>query len=68
MHGLALNLTVSLEPFEWFHPCGIASASTTSLERICGVAPRPEEAAKTLGAAIGEVLGLDVIDTIDCQG
>lgn len=30
-HGLALNVNLSLEPFQWIEPCGLAGIGTTSL-------------------------------------
>ena len=32
-HGLALNVNLSMTPFEWIHPCGLTNISMTSLER-----------------------------------
>ena len=31
-HGFALNVNVSLEPFEWIHPCGLEGICATSVE------------------------------------
>lgn len=31
-HGLAMNINMSLEPFSWINPCGLAGVSMTSLE------------------------------------
>jgi lipoate-protein ligase B len=32
-HGMALNVNLSMAPFEWIHPCGLTNVSMTSLER-----------------------------------
>lgn len=32
-HGLALNVTASLTPFSWIHPCGLTDIGITSLGR-----------------------------------
>jgi len=32
-HGLALNVNVSLEPFSWVNPCGLAGVSMTTLAK-----------------------------------
>lgn len=32
-HGMALNVNISLEPFEWIHPCGLQDVGVTSMER-----------------------------------
>lgn len=31
-HGLALNINLSLEPFQWIKPCGLTGIGVTSLE------------------------------------
>ena len=35
-HGLALNVNIDLEPFQWINPCGIKSCEMTSLEKETG--------------------------------
>ena len=35
-HGLAINVDVSLEPFSWVNPCGLAGVSMTTLARETG--------------------------------
>jgi lipoate-protein ligase B len=32
-HGMALNVNISLKPFEWIHPCGLEDIGITSMER-----------------------------------
>jgi len=32
-HGCALNVSLSLKPFQWIHPCGIVGVSVTSMTR-----------------------------------
>ena len=32
-HGFALNVNLSLEPFNWIHPCGLTNIGVTSMER-----------------------------------
>ncbi len=48
MHGLALNLQPDLAGFDHIVPCGITDASPTSVERLLGTAPAPEQAAPDL--------------------
>jgi lipoyl(octanoyl) transferase len=64
MHGLALNLSPALEPFGLFTPCGIRDGGVTSLRRLRGSAPSPEEAASSLGPALSASLRLD----LSCRG
>jgi len=37
-HGASLNVTVSMEPFQWMHPCGLKQIGTTSVENELGKA------------------------------
>ncbi len=32
-HGLALNVNLSLEPFNWINPCGLTGVSVSSMEK-----------------------------------
>ena len=36
-HGLALNVNISLTPFSWINPCGLAGIQMTSLSRERGM-------------------------------
>jgi lipoyl(octanoyl) transferase len=35
-HGLALNVSVSMTPFEWIHPCGLEGVTMTSMVQETG--------------------------------
>ena len=48
MHGVAINLTNSLDSFRMITPCGITDGSITSIQRLRGFSPTPEEAAPLL--------------------
>ena len=52
MHGLALNLTNDLRGFGLITPCGISDAGVTSLARLRGASPTPEEAFPGLFASL----------------
>lgn len=61
LHGLALNLCPDLRGFDAIVPCGISDASVTSLERVLGRAPGPEEAAAAvLDAVLARILRRDL--------
>ncbi|MGC9196291.1 MAG: lipoyl(octanoyl) transferase LipB [Syntrophobacteraceae bacterium] len=47
-HGFALNVNVSLEPFDWINPCGLKAISMTSLERELSRALPLDEVRSTL--------------------
>jgi lipoyl(octanoyl) transferase len=36
-HGLAVNVSMDLEPFQRIHPCGFADLEVTDLAALCGV-------------------------------
>jgi lipoate-protein ligase B len=36
-HGLALNVNVSLEPFQWINPCGLQDVDMTSMAQELGL-------------------------------
>ncbi len=42
-HGMAINVNLSLEPFEWMNPCGLEGVSATSLAEASGVAVFAQE-------------------------
>lgn len=54
MHGFALNLGTALSAFGGFVPCGLSGLGVTSLERLTGAAPKPEEVALEVGNCVVE--------------
>ncbi len=57
IHGFALNLTIEPEAFSSIVPCGIRDGGVTSVKRLLGRAPSPQEAAPQMAKKVGEVLG-----------
>lgn len=57
MHGLALNLRNDLRGFSLITPCGITDGGVTSVLRLRGQAPSPEEAWPRLADRLLEALG-----------
>jgi lipoate-protein ligase B len=56
-HGLALNLTGSLQPFSWMNPCGHAGLAVTSVERErTGGAQTHEAAARGLAQVLVQLI------------
>jgi lipoyl(octanoyl) transferase len=54
-HGLAVNVSNDLQPFEWIVPCGIDGCRMTSLSRELGSEQDPAEFATTLAATFAGV-------------
>lgn len=51
-HGLALNVSGSLEPFTWMNPCGAAAQPITSVAALRGQAPALETVARQVCALL----------------
>lgn len=59
MHGIALNCSNDLEPFQWIVPCGIRGYGVTSLSRELGRTVNPGEARDYLLRAFEAVFSLE---------
>ena len=56
-HGMALNVNLSMTPFEWIHPCGLTNISMTSLERELPQRPSMQVVRKLTRKNLGDVFG-----------
>jgi lipoyl(octanoyl) transferase len=54
-HGLAVNVSNDLQPFEWIVPCGIEGVAMTSLSRELGAEQDLRAFADTVAARFGAV-------------
>ncbi len=54
-HGLAVNVSNDLQPFEWVVPCGIEGCQVTSLSRELGAEQDLDAFADTVAARFAEV-------------
>lgn len=54
-HGLAVNVSNDLQPFEWIVPCGIDNCRVTSLSRELGREEDVAGFADTVAARFGEI-------------
>ncbi len=54
-HGLAVNVSNDLQPFEWIVPCGIEGCQVTSLSRELGAEQGLDAFADTVAERFGEV-------------
>jgi lipoyl(octanoyl) transferase len=65
-HGLAVNISNDLQPFEWVVPCGIEGVAMTSLTRELGAEQDVEAFADTLVAGYARVFDREPVagDTV----
>lgn len=56
-HGMALNVNLSMTPFEWIHPCGLANVSMTSLEKELPKRPTMQKIRNLTKQHWGDVFG-----------
>ena len=62
-HGLAVNVSNDLQPFEWNVPCGIEGVAMTSLSRELGAEQDLAPFAVTVARRFGEVFGREPVET-----
>jgi lipoyl(octanoyl) transferase len=62
-HGIAVNVSNDLQPFEWIVPCGIEGCGVTSLTRELGVEQDVAAFAATVTAHFGEAYDRDPVAT-----
>jgi lipoyl(octanoyl) transferase len=62
-HGLAVNVSNDLQPFEWIVPCGIEGVAMTSVTRETGAEAGVDALAATIGARFGEVFERRPVET-----
>ena len=59
-HGLSLNVSCDLEPFDWINSCGIETCRATSIAvELGGEAPSVESVGKAVVASLASRLGLE---------
>ena len=62
-HGLAVNVSNDLQPFEWIVPCGIEGVAMTSLSRELGAEQDVEAFADTVAERFGAVFERTPVET-----
>jgi lipoyl(octanoyl) transferase len=60
-HGIALNVSLSLEPFRWIHPCGLHGVEVTSMERELSYTVPAAEVRRTMKGEIETVFGVELL-------
>lgn len=61
MHGLAFNVNLDPDGFQWIIPCGIAGAKAVSLADLAGHPVPMDEVREAMLAAVRDVLGVDLV-------
>lgn len=62
-HGFALNVDLSLTPFEWIHPCGLAGVRVTSMTKEGVTEVGMRRVRRSARSHLGKVFGVEMIDT-----
>ena len=57
-HGIALNVNVSLEPFDWINTCGLKGVRITSMKQFLGREITMKDIRHAISLHIREVLGI----------
>lgn len=63
LHGLALNVDLDLEPFDWINPCGLHGVKATSMKRELSQDLSLASVRKNLMRNIEKVFGIELIPT-----
>jgi lipoate-protein ligase B len=62
-HGLALNISLSLEPFQWIHPCGLPDVEMTSMAMELGRSPSMAQVRQSMKRHIETVFHIRLVTT-----
>jgi len=62
-HGFALNVNLSLDPFQWINPCGLSGICVTSMDRQLAGGVSMDDIRLSARKQIASVFKVDLIDT-----
>ena len=62
-HGVALNVSLALEPFGWINPCGLQGIGITSLEKELGRRVSMEKVCRDVRYHLGAVFHMELMMT-----
>ena len=62
-HGFALNVNVSLKPFDWIHPCGLKEIGITSMECELSNTISMHKVREAMRRHLEAVFGIQMIST-----
>lgn len=60
-HGLAMNVSTDLEPFEWVNPCGLVGCRMTTLEQEAGRRIRMSAVRREMAAHLSELFDMELV-------
>jgi lipoate-protein ligase B len=61
-HGLALNVNLSLEPFQWIHPCGLINVAVTSMAQELSKTISMKPVREAMKYYLASVLGINLVN------
>ena len=62
-HGVSLNVSISLDPFQWMHPCGLKNIETTSMEKELSKPLSLKPVRQTVKKHFMQVFNVDMVAT-----
>jgi len=62
-HGVALNVNLSLDPFDWIHPCGLKGIGMTSMEKELGYRISLDGVRTSAQQHMKNIFGIELIQT-----
>lgn len=60
-HGLALNVDIDLEPFQWINPCGLAGIGMTSMARELSQSISTEQVREATRRHMETIFGVELV-------
>jgi lipoate-protein ligase B len=60
-HGLALNVNLSLEPFQWIHPCGLVNVAVTSMAQELSETISMEPLREAMKYYLASIFGINLV-------
>jgi len=61
-HGLALNVNLPLEPFQWIYPCGLVNVAVTSMAQELSKTISMKPVREAMKYYLASVFGMDLVN------
>jgi len=62
-HGVALNVSLALEPFGWINPCGLQGIGITSMEKKLGQSVSMEDVRQNVKHHLEDIFEVEIVMT-----